>query len=161
MSTPERLHNAIMNIPVEAHQASNRDYKIGHRYARHAAAELASEFVSSMTPVPGDPRLLKTMAETIIAHVEKKAGEFGVEYTRDIDRPGGFGLQEPYELAVAYLASPGWHDRPTGPGLWVCVCINGILVEDVREQNMKWYAVHGWQLGRVFGPIPADSKEGV
>ena len=40
------IHNAIMNIPCKAEfnsRIENVCYKLGHRDARHAAAELAAE----------------------------------------------------------------------------------------------------------------------
>lgn len=112
---------------------------------------------AALHPVPGDPRLLKTMAETILAHVEKRTNEYGVEYTRDVHKPGGFGLQEPYELAVAYLASsPAWRDRPTGPGIYW----NGNCAMEVTQERFDRLDQVTWGHGRVYGPIPSDTQEG-
>lgn len=45
------LHAAIMNLPCKhgdwSGENGNMAYKIGHRDARHAAAELASEYAAS------------------------------------------------------------------------------------------------------------------
>lgn len=97
------LHAAIMNIPVHpAFGQTNTYYRMGHEFARNAAAKLASEFVASL---------------------------------------------------------PGWYDRPTGPGLWhtpgAMVQLQEFTESDLREFPRMF---EHWPGGRVFGPIPADSK---
>ena len=71
------LHNAIMNIPCRIPQdlgiadipISNSAYRIGHRDARHAAAELASEKISEMeTAIRTIRNLVSTFAGCITIH---------------------------------------------------------------------------------------------
>ncbi|QYW06655.1 hypothetical protein uav_124 [Pseudomonas phage UAVern] len=52
------LHNAIMNIPVNnltlrAEAGCPRDYKLGHRDARHAAAELSLKYDALLEELSG------------------------------------------------------------------------------------------------------------
>lgn len=53
-------------------------------------------------------------------------------------------------------AAPAWHDRPTGPGLWMKR--SGTVVM-VVPHDMGQRHIEQWPGGRVYGPIPAD-KEG-
>lgn len=61
------------------------------------------------------------------------------------------------ELERLRSSLPAWHDRPTGPGMWV--------EEDTRDawkietHHMEQPLVVNWEFGRVYGPIPADSTE--
>jgi hypothetical protein len=65
-------------------------------------------------------------------------------------------VREIQERRAASL--PAWRDRPTGPGRF-----DGAdgMVWHVDEAWWEILKDLGWEHGRVFGPIPADSKEGV
>ncbi len=90
------------------------------------------------------------MAEKILRVITKtESKKHGTFYQRFNDQ-GGYGLKEPYELAAAFLKSPAWHDRPTGPGLWVV----GGVVWDINERTIS----RTLPFGRVYGPIPADKE---
>ncbi len=62
--------------------------------------------------------------------------------------------------ALAEPTDPAWHDRPTGPGLWVCT---------LRDKRRGWAAVKldaedlasgaPRFTSRVYGPIPEDGGE--
>lgn len=67
------LHTAIMNIPAKGPglggwkaDCTQTAYRMGHRDARHAAAELASEFAASH-------QRLKTALADCIAAIERTA----------------------------------------------------------------------------------------
>lgn len=83
--TRDSLHIAIMNIPVESHQATNRDYKIGHRAALHSAAELVSEFVSKLPTSPSwqdrptGPGLWMKRSGTVVMVVPHDMGQRHIE----------------------------------------------------------------------------------
>jgi len=53
------------------------------------------------------------------------------------------------EIINRINAFPAWHDRPTKPGLWVGEDGFACILESVPDD---------WTQGRVFGPIPLDSK---
>ena len=52
--------------------------------------------------------------------------------------------------------SPAWHDRPTCPGLWVIESMGELW--PVSESDLQRWQKHGWENGRVHGPIPADKE---
>lgn len=54
-------------------------------------------------------------------------------------------------------ASPSWQDRPTGPGLWM---MDDESLECWSEESFQRASKYNWLLGRVYGPIPADTKGG-
>lgn len=108
-----------------------------------------------LNPPPGDPRLLKTMAETIVAGITKKNDQNGCEYS--VIGKYRAGLMEPYELAQAYLSTPSWQDRPTGPGLWYVPWMRGLPLQMVRQEHLPSW--DGESDGRVYGPIPEDVQQ--
>jgi hypothetical protein len=52
-------------------------------------------------------------------------------------------------------ASPSWQDRPTGAGLWFQSAAYNWTIDDQAMQS-PW--VEAWLMGRVYGPIPADTQ---
>jgi hypothetical protein len=48
----DELHQAIINLPTKTphHVSGYGDYELGHKNARHAAAELVAEFASQLHP---------------------------------------------------------------------------------------------------------------
>lgn len=62
------------------------------------------------------------------------------------------------ELATEFCATlPAWHDRPTGPGRFDGK--NGriyTITDHDWELQPSW--LKHWEGGRVYGPIPADTK---
>jgi hypothetical protein len=109
------LSDRILNLPCKVEIAGGQfmegAYRLGHRDARHAAADLvlAAE-AAKITSLPPDD--LRRAAETIIGCVTKTRNEHGVQYERD--RESSFGLLEPYELAAAYLA-----EHPADENEWI------------------------------------------
>jgi hypothetical protein len=70
------------------------------------------------------------------------------------------------ELLDEVKRAPGWHERPTGPGLWVCMPdlnafprLTQIIGLELDQEDIDRGAPFNTLC--VFGPIPADSKEGV
>ena len=68
------------------------------------------------------------------------------------------GIIEQLELRDALDsvdAAPAWHDRPTGPGLWVCVEEDGPAAYNLSDDGavQLWDAINS---GCVFGPILLD-----
>lgn len=268
----DSLHSAIMSIPVEAHQATNRDYKIGHRAALHAAAELAAEFMSpprmngcrigshvphrraamseltdqrldeieaianTATPgplevaegdlydsegtdrwsvvkdvggakyfvatvengCPGDTletekanAELFALSRTAIPEMVAELKQFRMESAEEDQRlavhwdsdmrairmwqeenPGNdltwpsndrlcFWLMQQMDRLKA--SSPSWQDRPTGPGLWVCMSkpwhdgkMSDVVLMLSQEDIDRG---EPFNVSRVFGPIPADESK--
>lgn len=63
------------------------------------------------------------------------------------------------ELESRRAASPSWHDRPTGPGRWLLVTQDGRFSQLIVDaDDMGHWADDVWEMGRVFGPIPADEE---
>ena len=62
------------------------------------------------------------------------------------------------DVAYAYLAGPQWMNRPSGPGLWVCMAdgkrVHQPQVIDLNEADIKRGAP--FYAPRVYGPIPTD-----
>lgn len=54
------------------------------------------------------------------------------------------------------LNLPDWHDRPTGPGLWVIKWLGGISVRTIKEgeSDMTWT----YGPDARFYPIPLDTE---
>lgn len=60
--------------------------------------------------------------------------------------------------------SPGWLQRPSGPGMWVCLPEEGStfpkpVVIDLTQHDIDRGAP--FRCGHVFGPIPALSVQEV
>lgn len=60
------------------------------------------------------------------------------------------------EIKRLRASSPAWHDRPTGPGLWMTTGDDTATAWD--QSNIERQSRTGWYMGRVFGPIPADDE---
>jgi hypothetical protein len=63
------------------------------------------------------------------------------------------------ELLEEVKRAPGWHDRPTGPGEYHApeTRLGQIeITEQYWQQRGDWLSE--WPFGRVYGPIPADTK---
>lgn len=68
---------------------------------------------------------------------------------------------EPRLRLAGRIASwvPAWHDRPTGPGLWVCLpdgkSVRQIVTLELDEKDIKRGAP--FNTPRVYGPIPKEA----
>ena len=70
-----RLHDAIMNLPAKyASMYANQDellaYKIGHRDARHAAAELANEQDTAIRSLLDENKRLREAVKLAFDHID-------------------------------------------------------------------------------------------
>lgn len=86
------------------------------------------------------------------------------ERMRATKYPGNVDIADRNLLALAYINGPQWMDRPSGPGVWVCIASKeherrGMkpLVLDLNEEDLKRGAPFCTR--RVFGPIPADCDQ--
>jgi len=56
--------------------------------------------------------------------------------------------------------TPGWHDRPTCAGKWVCAFVDGKTrwaVIDIDDSELLSHEMFGRDR-RYFGPIPEDKQ---
>ncbi len=75
-------------------------------------------------------------------------------------RANGVLTKRVEELEAELSQQPAWHDKPTGPGLWVCWFhprggkVQMPSVVDLAEEDLDRGAP--FYTSRVYGPIPAD-----
>jgi len=82
-------------------------------------------------------------------------------------QPSDFGWAgsplDAINVATAFLACPAWHDRPTGPGLWVCMPDGkqfGRRAEALRLTEEDLARGAPFHVLRVFGPVPEENRDG-
>jgi hypothetical protein len=63
----DELHQAIINLPTKTphHVSGYGDYELGHKNARHAAAELVAEFASQLHPADDGEAVTEAWAAAI------------------------------------------------------------------------------------------------
>ena len=104
MSKASQVHNEIMNIQVNGHERLY--YKIGHRDARHAAAEIAMQTVAKLEVA--NRRLVadrQAMADTLSIVIDR-AGELRTENQR-LRVNEELGEKELQELRLVLLTAIG------------------------------------------------------